>query len=588
MNTRVSVLLSLLALLIAPFSCAFAVSDSEPPTAQLVFDDFSPMRNTWEQVSGTWTVANGTYGNSSTAPNHITTIVEYRSLDPVAPPSSQLRQDNFVLRARVLNRGVDDTAQAGIVYGYQDSQNYYEATVSATGGVRVRTVLNGVATEIVPSVDGAAALGAIRNQWFELEVHRSNGMTQVKVNGAPFFPPLTQNEFGFGQVGLVTHAAVARFDNVSVTVPIGDQEFFETFTQAPFVPFTQTAGQWAIVSGQYRNTSVQQTSISLAPIHSGVNVPNQLETIAYNFHARLLNPYNASGNLIGMVFNYKGTSYTEVVFSPTGIARLNRFTNGAVQMIAQTTYNGRANVAFEVTLENSPDHFAVRVDGQNLFPNVSALDVNPQQFAEGGVGLITHWSPGRFDNVSFDHGAFQACAFTFDNPPPPSWIVSGAWNTNGGTLNATSAGSSDIVNFDCRGDQIGDDAGSYQLYHARLLNEYGNTGNLVGLVYNFQDAANYFEVVFSSTGIAQLNKVIQGARYPVRMASHTIPRNTFFDVDVIRRGITTDVNLNGVPLFRFESQGDLRGGSIGVITHWAKGRFDNVSLVEHKLPDPGL
>jgi hypothetical protein len=586
MNMRTSVVLALLFLLL-PLSHALAVTDQEPPTAQLVFDDFSPMRNTWQPASGSWSIANGTYGDSFAGSADITTIVEYRNIDPATPPDSQLRQNNYVLRARVLNRGVDDTHRAGIVYGYQDSQNYYEATVSATGGVRVRTVVNGVAHDDVPSVDGAAALGAIRNQWFEIEIHWNNGVTRVKVNGARFFNPITQSEFGFGQIGLVTHAAVARFDNVSVTVPIGDQEFFETFTQAPFVTFTPQSGQWAVTSGSYRNTSVQQTSISLAPIRSGVNVPDQLETIAYTFHARLLNPYNGPGNLIGIVFNYEG-SYTEVVFSPTGIARLNRFENGSVRTIAQTTYNGKANVAFEVTLENSPNHFAVRVDGQNLFPNVSALDVNPKQFAEGGVGLITHWAPGRFDNVSFDHGAFQACSFTFDNPPPPSWIVSGTWNTNGGTLNATSAGPSDIVNFNCRGDQIGDNAGSYQLYHARLLNEYSASGNLVGLVYNYQDPANYFEVVFSSTGIAQLNKVIQGVRYPVRTRTHTIPRNTFFDVDVIRRGITTSVNLNGMQLFFAESQGDLRGGSIGVITHWARGRFDNITLVEHKFPDPAL
>jgi hypothetical protein len=586
MNTYVPVLLALFSLSI-PVSNAIAVSDQEPPAARLVFDDFSPTRQMWQPTSGRWTVSNGTYGDNLAGPADIATIVEYRNIDPAAPPDSQLQQDNYVLRARVLNRGSDDTDRAGVVYGYQDSQNYYEATVSATGGVRVRTVINGIAHDDVPSVDGAAALGAVANTWFEIEIHRNNGTTRVRVNGARFFGPITQSEFGAGQVGLVTQGVLARFDNVSVDVPIGDQEFFESFSGAPFVAFTPQSGQWAVTNGAYSNTSVQQTSISLAPIRSGVNVPNQLETIAYTFHARMLNPYGAAGNLIGIVFNYEG-SYTEVVFSPTGIARLNRFENGAVRTIAQTTYNGRPNVPFEVTLENSPSHFAVRVDGQNLFPNVAALDVNPRQFAEGGVGLITHWAPGRFDNVSFDHGAFQACSFTFDNPPPQSWIVSGAWNTNGGTLNATSAGSSDIVDFDCRGDRIGDDAGSYQRYHARLLNEYGNSGNLVGLVYNYQDPSNYFEVVFSSTGIAQLNKIIQGVRYPVRTKSHTIPRNTFFDVDVIRRGITTTVNVNGVQLFIPESQGDLRGGSIGVITHWSRGRFDNVSLVEYKLPDPLL
>ena len=63
-------------------------------------------------------------------------------------------------------------------------------------------------------------------------------------------------------------------------------------------------------------------------------------------------------------------------------------------------------------------------------------------------------------------------------------------------------------------------------------------GNLVGLVYNYQDhqlyAGDYFEIVFSPTGTAQINKFIQGVRYPVASRSHTIPRNTWFDVQVIR------------------------------------------------------
>jgi hypothetical protein len=81
--------------------------------------------------------------------------------------------------------------------------------------------------------------------------------------------------------------------------------------------------------------------------------------------------------------------------------------------------------------------------------------------------------------------------------------VSGAWNTNGGTLNSTAVGPSDIVRPFC--------AGADQIYSARLLNEFGSSGNRVGLIYDYQ-AGDYYEVVFSPTGIMQVNKFFHRGR----------------------------------------------------------------------------
>ena len=68
--------------------------------------------------------------------------------------------------------------------------------------------------------------------------------------------------------------------------------------------------------------------------------------------------------------------------------------------------------------------------------------------------------------------------------------MSGTWDTNGGTLNSTAVGHNDIVKFSllsCPGNTAGDDAGTNYVYSARLLNDYTNSGNRVGLVYGFHD-----------------------------------------------------------------------------------------------------
>lgn len=585
MNILASVVLALVT--IVPLASAVAQSDQQPPTAIIVKEDFSPMQSPWEPASGTWSVANGTYGNSSAAATDITTITGYRDVHPAGPGDTVVHFQDFTVSARMRNQGTTDAQYVGLVYGYQDSQNYYEVVISAIGTVRMRTVMSGVAVDEKP----AALLSIPRNTWFDVEVHWKQGVATLKVNGIDISTPVSQAEFQTGQVGLVTHNAIGRFDKVFVGVPFGDQAFLEDFDAAPFVTFAPQSGQWSVVDGSYRSSTVQQTSVTLAPIHPG-GFPQLGDTFEYTFRARMSNPYGSSGNLMGIVFNYSqfGPRYTEVVFSPTGAVKLNRVENGVVNTIATANVSIARNIAFEVTLENGPNHFAVIVNQERLFEDVLIFDVNPGQFPEGGVGLITHWTPGRFDNVAFDQGFFVPCSETFDDPPFESSIISGTWDVNGGTLNSTAVGPSDVFDEQCFGNFFQDaNAGTNLDYRARLRNEYGAAGNLVGLVFNRQQdfyAGDYYEVVFSSTGIVQLNKFIQGVRYPVATGTHSVPRNTWFDVAVARRGNRTTVFVNGTEVIAGELQGELHGGSIGAVTHWTKGHFDDLSLTEAVVSPP--
>jgi hypothetical protein len=108
-------------------------------------------------------------------------------------------------------------------------------------------------------------------------------------------------------------------------------------------------------------------------------------------------------------------------------------------------------------------------------------------------------------------------------------------------------------------------------------------------VYNYigagvsPDKADYYEVVFSPTGIARINKVLNGVRSLVASSTHNVPRNVWFDVAVLRRGTTTTVKVNGTTLFNNVQQGELGSGNVGVVTHWSKGQFDNVVVRDDPL-----
>jgi hypothetical protein len=80
------------------------------------------------------------------------------------------------------------------------------------------------------------------------------------------------------------------------------------------------SGQWNVADGTYSNAAVQATSVTLMPIHVGVQMDSDLTT-SFTVRARMLNPYANTGNLVGLVFNYDGASYTEVVFSPKASRR---------------------------------------------------------------------------------------------------------------------------------------------------------------------------------------------------------------------------------------------------------------------------
>lgn len=346
-----------------------------------------------------------------------------------------------------------------------------------SGQLSVRNVIDGNVT-----ISAAASRVPLPpGTWFEIEVQWDRDrIVAIKLDGEllPFHEIFQGgvSALSAGRIGLITDGTTGGFDDVRVEVPSGDQFLLERLSDGMAQGWMAQSGQWAV-----------------------------------SMRVRMLNPYGASGNLVGIVFNYRSpTEYSELVFSPTGIAKINNIAGGVRTTLASAPYNGRRNVWFDVLLENDFG-VSVRVDGQRVFADVPA---NPNDFALGGVGLITHWAPGRFDDIRFVHGTIRAdvCLQTFAGNLQPGEVIRGAWDTIGGTLNRTTVRALGVAVF-CRG-------GPDVTYRMKLRNEFGTSGNLVGLVYNYQlSGGDYYEAVFSTTGTALLKKVIRGV--PTIVASGT-------------------------------------------------------------------
>ena len=546
-----------------PVCTAFA--QGAPLTEVIVNETFAPLVHEWQAQSGSWSVSDGAFVSSGGGPQDINTIVSYRAPDPQSPPTSKLQFDTFRLRVRMFNEG---TGSVGVVYQYHDAENYHEVIVSADGSVFVRSGIRGGSS---PHAGGSPVLpgGPV-----DLEVvWDQDRVLYIKGNGVEL-PIAHVFQTGFaglsaGRIGLIAYGTTARFDDVRVEIASRDQWFLERFSDGVADGWMPQSGQWAVGGGgTYNNATVAATNVTLAPIHT-----EERRSTAYTLRARMLNPYGGSGNLVGIVFNYRSPSeYSELVFSPTGVARINSVVDRRRTTLATAPYGGRRNAWFDVQLENDFG-VTVRVDGRTVFDDVPA---NPYDFALGGVGFITHWTPGRFDDVRFVHGTIRAeiCLQTFSDSSQAFRILRGSWNKNGGTLNRAALAKFGIVEFFCRG-------GLDVTYHMKMRNEYGASGNLVGLMYQYQEHGDYYEAVFSTTGTVMLRKFIGGALTIVATGTHDVPAHEWFQVDLIRDGANTTVKVNGNTVIENVGQGELNTGDVGAITHWTLGHFDDVSTVQH-------
>jgi hypothetical protein len=550
------------------------------PVARLAKYEFTE-GETLGVVSGAWSTSGGTFNSTSTA-TAIATIDGYEPEEFDYPEIPEIDADKFWYRARMLNQSSGSTTRVGIVYLYKDRSNFYEASFSPTGTAYVREVKNGVATTVATGTYS----GGGQNKWFDAEVQWTAAETVIRVNGLVVVRGIKQITRTAGRVGLITRQTTAKFDHLLATREYGDPEFRESFTTRE-PAWNEVQGNWSVVNGAYQNSAVEHASLTLLPINVGWDIQSQTERFTVN--ARMLNPYGASGNRMGFVHSYEDrgdgrVTYQEVVFGPDGIARANGVTTtfgpgGSTQVVPEATapYPGRRGQWFDVEISGTPEisYATVSVNGTPVFPDLYLS-------SRGGFGLVTHWTPGRFDDVWFSYDRRFSAFENFDLPrDPPSWSkVRGTWDQTGGTLNSRAASVNDLATL--RWHRSTD----YTL-RGRMQNLYSGPGNRIGFAFNFNfETGDYYEVLFAPTGEAYLNKFIQGQLTQIATGTHTaLGRAVWFDVELARRGPLSTVRVNGQTVFQNVATGQLddslKSGEVGLITHWARANFDDMRMEEY-------
>jgi hypothetical protein len=372
-------------------------------------ESFSTGAPSWDVIKGNWSVVNGVYQNSAVQYGSITLL-------PILIGTQTHEQTQwFAVHARMLNPYGASGNRMGFVYMYEGdgsgSATYEEIVFGADGIARV----NHVSTSVGP--DGTTNVTVIprerapypwaRNQWFDVTFtgdHLVSSATSfdhtldVTVNGTPVFTGLEAIDL-VGPIGLVTNFTPGRFDDVWFCHDgCGGGVSTETFEDDDDDPnrfrnWFAVRGTWDTEGDVLNNRTAGATDIVRTTWEAG--------STDYILSARMLNPYGASGNRVGLIFNFDSASgdYYEVVFATTGQAYLNKFIQGQLTQVATAAHSAGRNVWFNVELTRQGPNATVKVNNQIVFQNVQVAHLDHLFSADSGVGAISHWAPGRFDDL---------------------------------------------------------------------------------------------------------------------------------------------------------------------------------------------
>lgn len=563
MDTTRSLLLGALCFL----ACAAHASEHDP-SYEDHFDSNATLGR-WVQHSGSWSISGGAFLDSVAGPADIVTVEHYEP-DTIQWPT--MHEDYGIdVYARFRDAG---DATVGVVFDFTDPANHHEVTFSSAGIAFARTIIGGVETRRElgrfpePGVD----------KWFHISVLRVDQKTTVKVNGVNVLTKL-QDGLPAGDAGLISHNTRGQFDDFHVRDFSQVDPYTEDFDDGAANRWSPLAGTWAPSNFGYASTAVNATSVALSPVTEIWDYGVSPNPVPFTFKTRMKNGYGGSGNLVGILW-LDGVSdlsrYTEVVFSPLGQARINSVVNGVRTVLAQAPYEGGGHGKwFEVEVAGNGDFSGtggyVKVNGVTVF------DPLPNSDVRGPIGLITHWAPALFDDVRAAPAFFRPLSASMDDGHFPERFFSplSSWRVQNGTLNSFGVGPNDTAGLD-----VFHDIQDIE-YRARIVNHFAAAGNLVGLTYAYRGPEDYFEVVFSPTGVAKLNRRLKGQTTTVATAPYQGggPRQ-WFDVRLMQRDLFTTVLVNGAPVFTNVWQPDAGGARVGFVTHWANANFDDISVTE--------
>jgi hypothetical protein len=338
------------------------------------FDDGLAQRFPDGVDSNNWKIENGVLKNFT---------VLYTNKIAVARQAGWFGQTN-TLRVRLRN---PYGARGNLVGVYFDGGNL-EVLFSRTGFVRLDSVrLDGTRTTLA-----SAPIPKLSSDWFEIVV-ACGVFTDVFLNGQLVLSYILGPNASPYDAGLVTHWSPGEFDRV---------DFNDAFLIEPYTAsFDADGSSGAIVSGSWlaRGGTYNSTAAGTADISTLSDSPSQPyapeRSMDFTYRARLLTPASAQQS-VGLVTHYSGGEYYEVLLTGEGQIIAKKHVQRTVRGLASGTYTAAPNTWVTLELRCIRNKTSILVNGSQRVSGVLQ-----GQLRGGRAGVITHSTPGKFDDVVF-------------------------------------------------------------------------------------------------------------------------------------------------------------------------------------------
>jgi hypothetical protein len=189
----------------------------------------------------------------------------------------------------------------------------------------------------------------------------------------------------------------------------------------------------------------------------------------------------------------------------------------------------------------------------------------------------------------------QTYSENFDNGTAAGWsIISDTWALSGGTYNKTGTNLGFSV---YNGATWSTTPAAGYSFKVRLRSSGGSSGNIAGVVYNYIDANNHYDVSLNNIGTISIRSRVNNAVTTIATESYAslglATGGATRDLEVIRTGqganVRTTVKLNGVVILAsIPNQTQLaEGGKIGLMSQFSTVTFDNVAVAPTtEVPPP--
>jgi hypothetical protein len=344
----------------------------------------------------------------------------------------------------------------------------------------------------------------------------------------------------------------------------GGEPYVEPFTTTP-AGWTSQGGSWSAVNGQYRNASNVSFTSS---IHTARSLQSRFEV-----SARLSSGFGASGNTLGLIFNYANPSnFYEIRFNPLGTVTFNAVINGTRTMVQSGRYQtSGAGTFFTATVRREENSIDVFVNGAQVFDRQDARLVG------GHAGVFSSWNLARVDDFRLTQSGqvmpWNLIHSTFDFDPSASgWTpLAGSWSVQNGRYgNSTNA--SFVVSL---ANQV---LGNTYSIDADVAGRWRASGNQSGFVYDYENASNYRELRLVPTPSNGKTLRFVEVRAGVRtVVTEWTPPIGPSHVALVRRGDVTIVRASpgGTFALRQAPRANVRAG---LLASWNLVSFDNVVL----------